>query len=234
MCNPIKTKAIFFCKQKKNILFLLIPGCFLRFLSLGMRLNEKTKLIGRRIVLVPYEARHVPKYHKWMSDEELRHLTASEPLTLDEEYQMQKSWREDNDKLTFIVLDAEAYSRDQDEIAAMVGDTNLFLHFDPDTDQQVAEAEIMIAEPSARGKGFGREAMLMMLKYAQSQSQLKLDKFEAKIDMQNTTSLHLFESFRFAETRRGEVFQEITLERPITPEWTSWLDQQVQLRVETY
>ncbi|EDV30378.1 uncharacterized protein Dana_GF23258 [Drosophila ananassae] len=199
-----------------------------------MRLNEKTKLIGRRIVLVPYEALHVPKYHKWMSDEELRHLTASEPLTLEEEYQMQKSWREDSDKLTFIVLDAEAYSRDQDEIAAMVGDTNLFLHLDPDTDQQVAEAEIMIAEPSARGKGFGREAMLLMLKYAQSQSQLKLDKFEVKIDMQNTTSLHLFKSFRFAETRRVEVFQEVTLERPITPEWTSWLDEQVQLRTETY
>ncbi|XP_017007689.2 alpha/beta-tubulin-N-acetyltransferase 9 [Drosophila takahashii] len=199
-----------------------------------MRLNEKTKILGRRTILVPYEARHVPKYHDWMSNAELRQLTASEELTLDEEYAMQRSWRQDDDKLTFIILDAELYARDRDEISAMVGDTNLFLHQDPDTDQRVAEAEIMIAEPEARGKGFGREAMLLMLKYAQLQSHLKLDKFEVKIDMDNTTSLHLFESFRFVETARVEVFHEVTLERPITADWTSWLDQQVEPRIESY
>ncbi|KAH8382174.1 hypothetical protein KR009_002118 [Drosophila setifemur] len=199
-----------------------------------MLLNEKIKIQGRRILLVPYEARHVPKYHKWMSNEELRQLTASEELTLEEEYQMQRSWREDSDKLTFIILDADVYAQDQDEIAAMVGDTNLFLHHDPDSDQQVAEAEIMIAEPEARGKGFGCEAMLLMLKFAQSQSQLKLDKYEVKIDMDNTISLHLFESFRFTETRRVEVFHEVTLERPITPDWINWLDKQVELRIESY
>ncbi|XP_016949008.1 alpha/beta-tubulin-N-acetyltransferase 9 [Drosophila biarmipes] len=197
-----------------------------------MHLNEKTKILGRRVILVPYEARHVLKYHEWMSNEELRQLTASEELTLDEEYAMQRSWREDDDKLTFIILDAEMYSREQDEIAAMVGDTNIFLHRDPDSDLLVAEAEIMIAEPGARGKGLGREAMLLMLQYAQSQ--LKLDKFEVKIDMDNSTSLHLFESFRFVETARVEVFHEVTLERSITPDWISWLDQQGELRIESY
>ncbi|KAH8284134.1 hypothetical protein KR054_010845 [Drosophila jambulina] len=200
-----------------------------------MRLNEKTKVLGRRVILVPYEARHVPKYHDWMSSETLRQLTASEELTLEEEYEMQRSWREDSDKLTFIILDAGIYAQNQDEIAAMVGDTNLFLHSDSeDEDQQVAEAEIMIAEPAARGKGYGREAMLLMLKYAQSQDQLKLAKFQAKIDMDNSASLHLFESFRFVETCRVEVFHEITLERPITPDWISWLDQQVELRIGCY
>ncbi|KAH8258136.1 hypothetical protein KR038_006444 [Drosophila bunnanda] len=200
-----------------------------------MRLNEKTKIQGRRVILVPYEAHHVPKYHDWMSNETLRQLTASEELSLDEEYQMQRSWREDSDKLTFIILDAAIYAQNQDEIAAMVGDTNLFLQPDPeDSDQQVAEAEIMIAEPTARGKGYGREAMLLMLKYAQSQDQLKLGKFQAKIDMDNSASLHLFETFRFVETCRVEVFHEITLERTITPDWISWLDQQVEQRIECY
>ncbi|XP_039496024.1 N-acetyltransferase 9-like protein [Drosophila santomea] len=199
-----------------------------------MHLNENTKILGRRVILVPYEARHVPKYHQWMSNETLRELTASEELTLEEEHEMQRSWREDDDKLTFIVLDAETYARDQDEITAMVGDTNLFLHQDPDSQQQTAEAEIMIAEPDARGKGFGREAMLLMLKYAQAQSQLKLDKFEVKIDMDNAASLHLFKSFTFVETRRVEVFHEVTLERPITADWIKWLDQQVDLRTQSY
>ncbi|KAH8306369.1 hypothetical protein KR018_009311 [Drosophila ironensis] len=199
-----------------------------------MRLNEKTKIAGRRVILVPYEARHVPKYHQWMSSPELRQLTASEPLSLEEEFAMQRSWREDSDKLTFIVLEAEAFARDGDEVGAMVGDTNLFLHRDPENEQLVAEAEIMIAEPGARGKGLGREAMLLMLKYAQSQEQLKIDKFEVKIDMDNAVSVRLFESFKFLETRRVEVFHEVTLERSITPDWVSWLDQQVELHIENY
>ncbi|KAL7727898.1 hypothetical protein ACLKA6_019462 [Drosophila palustris] len=197
-----------------------------------MRLNEHTKLLGQRVVLVPYEARHVPKYHEWMSCPTLRNLTASDELSLSEEYEMQQSWRQDADKLTFIVLCAKTYAKTNDEIAAMVGDTNLFLHYDEEDKQHVAEAEIMIATSEARGKGYGREAMLLMLKYAQSN--LPLAKFQAKIDMDNLVSLRLFESFQFIEVRRVEVFHEVTLERQITPDWLAWLDAQVTLRCETY
>lgn len=37
------------------------------------------------------------RYHQWMSSPDLQKLTASEPLTLEQEYDMQKSWKEDND-----------------------------------------------------------------------------------------------------------------------------------------
>lgn len=204
-----------------------------------MRLNEHTKLLGERVILVPYEARHVPRYHEWMSNAALRDLTASEELTLNEEYEMQRSWREDDDKLTFIVLCAETYARTNDEIEAMVGDTNLFLRTDEEEEQAegtsqqiIAEAEIMIASPEARGKGFGREAMLLMFKYAYVH--LPVTKFEAKIDMENSVSLRLFDSFQFNEVRRVEVFHEVTLERPLTNDWLHWLDAQVTLRSESY
>lgn len=39
-----------------------------------------------------------------MKNEELLELTASEPLNLDEEYEMQRSWYEDNDSKYFIHL----------------------------------------------------------------------------------------------------------------------------------
>ena len=71
-----------------------------------MRQNADTVLVGRRCVLVPYEAKYVARYHAWMQNEELLRLTASERLTLDEEKSNQQSWRHDEKKLTFIILDA--------------------------------------------------------------------------------------------------------------------------------
>jgi hypothetical protein len=47
----------------------------------------------------------VDTYHGWMADPALQAATASEPLTLEEEYAMQRTWLEDEDKCTFIVLD---------------------------------------------------------------------------------------------------------------------------------
>lgn len=68
-----------------------------------MRLNENLKIVGTNVILVPYESKHVEKYHQWMQSEELQELTASEPLSLEEEYQMQKSWREDDDSMQGLV-----------------------------------------------------------------------------------------------------------------------------------
>ncbi|XP_033623678.1 N-acetyltransferase 9 isoform X1 [Fukomys damarensis] len=131
-----------------------------------MRLNQNTMLLGKKVVLVPYTSEHVPRYHEWMKSEELQRLTASEPLTLEQEYAMQCSWQEDADKCTFIVLDAERWQSwpGPTEESCMVGDVNLFLT--DLEDPTLGEIEVMIAEPSCRGRGFGTEAALLMMSYA--------------------------------------------------------------------
>ncbi|KPP79965.1 hypothetical protein Z043_100423 [Scleropages formosus] len=174
-----------------------------------MRINEDTLLEGKRVVLVPYNAEHVPRYHEWMASSELQKLTASEPLTLEQEYDMQRSWREDDDKCTFIILDKKRWADPLvQEQECMVGDVNIFLT-DP-SDPSLAELEIMIAEPGYRGKGLGKEVTHMMICYGVTK--LGIRKFEAKIGMDNKISIAMFKKFHFNELSASEVFQEVTLE----------------------
>ncbi|GAA5887487.1 hypothetical protein JCM5296_002590 [Sporobolomyces johnsonii] len=104
-----------------------------------MRLNESTCLYNARVVLRPYRRWHVPQYHAWMEDETIREQTASERLTMREEEDMQRSWRLDEDKLTFIVhlrspsapsptADPAGFLAAHNDASTMIGDANLFLH----------------------------------------------------------------------------------------------------------
>eukprot|EP00879_Flechtneria_rotunda_P026337 GHRR01028077.1.p3 GENE.GHRR01028077.1~~GHRR01028077.1.p3 ORF type:complete len:107 (+),score=35.56 GHRR01028077.1:92-412(+) len=70
-----------------------------------MKVNANTVIEGQKVILVPYKREHVEQYHRWMQDPALQEATASEPLTLQEEYVMQQRWAEDEDKCTFILLD---------------------------------------------------------------------------------------------------------------------------------
>ncbi|XP_055510119.1 N-acetyltransferase 9 isoform X1 [Leucoraja erinacea] len=190
----------------------------------GMRLNEDVALLGQLAALVPYRALHVARYHQWMKSEELLKLTASEPLTLEQEYQMQISWWEDNDKCTFIVLDkARWMSGSCTEEDCMVGDVNLFL-IDSE-DLSMAEIEIMIAEPGYRGKGFGKEVTMMMMYYGVTQ--LQVTKFQAKINLENTISIAMFRNMHFEEVSISHAFQEVTLQLMVDNCRKDWLLEQM-------
>lgn len=177
-----------------------------------MRINACSCVHTSRLLLVPYEPRHVPRYHAWMQSAELRRLTASEALSLEEEYDMQRAWREDSDKLTFILLDRAhflASSTADRELQAMIGDVNLFLQ----TQDACAELEVMLAEPAARGKGLGSEAVRAMMLFASSVGALPNDvtSFSAKIGEDNEASRKLFTALGFQVVARSSIFKEVTL-----------------------
>ena len=172
-----------------------------------MRANANLTLVGTSCALVPYRTEHVLTYHGWMQDDALREATASEPLSLDEEYEMQASWARDEKKCTFIVLrKSDASTVGPASVASMVGDVNLY--FNDHDDAHAAEIEIMIADVSARRKGLARESLLLMMGFAMEALETKT--FVAKIGFANEKSQRLFSQLGFAKRSASEVFRETT------------------------
>ncbi|KAH7915638.1 GNAT domain-containing protein [Hygrophoropsis aurantiaca] len=185
-------------------------------------------LVGKKVVLVPYKAEHVEKYHEWMTDPVLRELTASEPLTLEEEYEMQKKWRDDPDKLTFIIL-AHEHGKHFSSLP-MAGDVNLFLKGSPDDEDFEAEAEIMIADFTYRRQGFAHEALQLMLSYVTASPSyfgqsdigdcdsvppspfpIQPTSLVVRISQSNTASISLFEQLGFTTVKVVKVFEEVEM-----------------------
>ncbi|CAN8095171.1 unnamed protein product [Discula destructiva] len=206
-----------------------------------MKLNENTAISTPKVLLVPYDRRHVSRYHEWMKDPVIQEATASEPLSLAEEYENQASWRASHDKLTFILCQpsppataAAAVNADQvDAPERMVGDINFFLYPSEDDDDDgvvVGEVDIMIAALEHRGKGLGRAAVEAFLywilrhrgeileEYCTGEEKrtaggkgLVLRMLMAKIKAGNVGSIALFRGLGFVQEGEVNYFGEIKM-----------------------
>ena len=170
-------------------------------------LMKRRRIVSDQVILVPYEEAHVEKYHQWMTDQNLQRLTGSEPLSLTQEYDMQRTWARDHDKCTFIVIDKPLFESTGDEVASMIGDTNIY--FTDHSDPLLGEIEIMIAHEQSRGRGLGQEIALAMMKFAKEV--LGAEQLIAKIKFDNEPSLRLFKRLGFTETSRSDFFKEVSL-----------------------
>ncbi|EPY49469.1 GCN5-like N-acetyltransferase [Schizosaccharomyces cryophilus OY26] len=208
-----------------------------------MRINQNTSIDCGNLVLVPYLERHVLKYHNWMKNPKLQELTCSEPLTLEEEFQMQKSWLEDEDKLTFIVIYRQGVENKKPQILHeilfhrnedMIGDVNMFLtegyeevEDDPaaaeDENQNSStytqgELELMIAKPEYRGKGLGTtiaEAFLYYMEVSGLVASKGIAKYIIKVGSKNVPSLRLFKKIGFQQTKYVACFDQVEMEKPL-------------------
>lgn len=175
-------------------------------------------------------------------NQEIQQATASEPLSLEEEYEMQHSWRNDADKLTFITCMPRNGEKDQiiagqdDAPARMLGDINLFLTSEDDSEDgkeeshpAVGEIELMIARREHQGHGYGRASLLVFLEYIACHEQDMLEEYvqmrsrspqvhsriaylRVKIAESNNRSIRLFESVGFRRvSEEANYFGEVEL-----------------------
>lgn len=187
-----------------------------------MRKNYETILCGEKVVLVPYRPEHVEKYHQWMKCPFLLEMTGSEPLSYEEEVQMQKSWRHDDKKCTFILLSKElcsnfltaggkcdnSYIDDSfitKSLDAMIGDVNLFLSEDEEDvesdsgrhceimDFKHKQAELDIMVAEEPFRGKGIGKEAVCIMMMYGAMELGIRKFVAKIKEDNTRSRLLFQ-----------------------------------------
>merc|ERR1712000_442372 len=216
-----------------------------------MKLNSKTAVATNRVLLVPYEGHHVSKYHSWMTDPALQAATASEPLSLEEEYKNQRSWRNSADKLTFIRMN----TLDLDSMSRLTGDVNFFLHpWDAEGGQEgwlVGEIDVMVADPDFRNQGMGKAAVMALLVYIQVQmgfileeyvmskqadgvSGASLKAFFVKIKEGNVASRKLFERLGFRQEGQKNYFGEYKMVMPLDelqkqPWWDNALADWIQI-----
>ena len=138
----------------------------------------------------------------------IQEATASEPLTLDEEYDNQASWRTSSDKLTFIVCEphvpaAETVRAGQDDAdARMRGDINFFLY--PDDSKEgdssvIGEVDVMVAGEVHRKQGLGSGAVRGLLGYLTRNIDEILEEY-ASGKMVNLTGLN-------GQDQRGECWE---------------------------
>lgn len=163
-----------------------------------------------RVALVPYTRAAVPTYHVWMEDAALRAATASERLTLADEYAMCDAWAGDDDKLTFLIVVGQGGSGHGDSSSPSprftpVGDVNLFFN-DPDGDRSIAELEVMVAVPSARRGGVASTAIALMLAWAADAVGVR--RVVAKVGCDNAPSLAMFRRLGFDDVGGSAVFNE--------------------------
>jgi RimJ/RimL family protein N-acetyltransferase len=100
----------------------------------------------------------------------------------------------------------------------MAGDVNLYWN-DPEC-SNTAEIEVMVAEAASRRRGVAAEALRLLMAWAILNTGVQ--RFRAKIGVDNAPSLALFCKLGFAEVSRSEVFQEATLE--LAAEGAAWAE----------
>lgn len=145
---------------------------------------------GKCVSLRPFKLEDATIYSSWLRDAELRELVGEEELTVKEVIEKQQRWTDDETFLEYIIV--------ENSTGRPIGDISLKEIRSPQP-----KLGIMVAVPEYRGCGVGKEALDLLLGYAE---QLGIGRVFAEVYVNNYGSYNFFEKRGFINT--GRFFDE--------------------------
>lgn len=155
-------------------------------------------LKGDRVKLVPPRKEYITQYQKWMTDPEItQYLRIFRPITRE----MEEAWynainKRENDFLFSIMI----FSDENDDI--LIGNCDINV----DWKNRVGSCGIVIGEKEYHGKGYGTEAMKLLVDYGFNT--LNLNRIELEAHSLNFRALKSYEKVGFKKegTRRYAIY----------------------------
>lgn len=153
-------------------------------------------LRGERVVLRALERGDLEKCHRWFNDEEVtKYLLRNDPLSMVDEERWFEEMVADKSRLVLAI---------EDENGDLIGDIGFH---NIDFRNGTAEIGIVIGEKDKWGKGYGPEAVRLLLKYAFEE--LRLHRVGSHVFSKNLRSIRLHEKCGFVRegVRRELLFR---------------------------
>jgi RimJ/RimL family protein N-acetyltransferase len=118
--------------------------------------QEAPFLSGKRVYLRPLEREDLPALLRWINDPETRMLTGETmPMSRAGGEAYFERIQKDSSRVWLVVVERETGN--------IIGEAGLLRIFHP---WRTADLTMILGDPAARGKGYGREAILLLMEYA--------------------------------------------------------------------
>jgi len=154
-------------------------------------------LRGKRIKLTPIKREYIESFLRWFNDPEItQYLVMYRPLTQMEEedwFENLKNWQ---DTIFFSIVVSE-----EDSSEKLIG--NCGIH-NINWKNRVGEVGIAIGEKQYHNKGFGTEAMELLLEYGFNT--VNLNRIELFVYDYNTRAINMYKKLGYTEEGRKRQF----------------------------
>ncbi|MFX0082807.1 MAG: GNAT family N-acetyltransferase [Candidatus Hodarchaeota archaeon] len=156
-------------------------------------------LKGDRVILGPIKRDYIETYLKWMNNPELtQYLLIYRPLTREMEEDWYNSLKNRENFFIFAIL-----IYDQNKNEKLIGNCSI----DVNWQNRVGTCGIMVGETENQGKGYGTEAMKLLVEYGFNT--LNLNRIQLETYDFNIRALKSYKKVGFKEegTRRKAIFK---------------------------
>lgn len=146
-------------------------------------------LEGKNVILAPIKREYIDKFLIWLNDPEItQHLTIYRPLTREMEEDWYASLKDRESDIIFAIL------INQTKLIGNCSIMNIIWR------ERVGTCGIFIGDKNEQGKGYGTEAMKLLMSYGFNT--LNLNRLDLKVNDFNSRAIKCYQKLGFVEEGR--------------------------------